>query len=167
MELKQLEGGVGVEADGPDDPVADPLDLFGVTGVADPHLDGQHVLADLVPEPVDPFLSLQAKHHEGQQDVFPDFVGVGLLEAQEEGAAVLVVDVLPDGLDLFLEGVEVDVVLEVTGPLEVLVQVPEGGDGSGDADGQQTLVEVLLGWLVLVPELDGSLQLQCFLIHSD
>lgn len=73
--------------------------------------------------------------------------------------------VLPDGLDTLLEQIEVRVIFVLARPLAVLIDGPEFLYGVDGGNRHQTLVEVLLARLVLVPEFQLRMQFQLFFVH--
>ena len=121
MKWQKLNRSVDVQASRFDDPVSDALRLFFLLDVADPHFDHQQGFPDFESDAVHELKLRGIGGHESQQDIFPDFVALVLRESEDEAASVEVGGILPDRLHVFPEEIEVGVVFEIAGSLEMLI----------------------------------------------
>lgn len=123
--------------------------------VAQPKIDLGEVLFDFQPDTVEVREGFSLGRDVAEQDVLPESVTFGLLEAQNEGSAVLIVYVLPNWFDVLSEEVDVRSNWQFCGSLEVLVVCPEVLDRGDNSDWLEAVLEGAFSLdEVLVPKLE-------------
>ena len=158
-ELDEFEGDSTVKVGSLEDPVSVLLE-FGGLGVVDPEVNfNSEALGDLYSHSGDVGYLLLWWYGEGQQQVLPQSVALASFKSQNEGAALLVMFVLPDGLYAVLEKVNVGAFLKFAWSLEVLIEWPEILDGMNLTNWEKTVLEVTFSLNeVLVPELERCMK---------
>lgn len=137
------------------DPSSAGLEDLLIFDIAQPKIDLREVLFHFKPDAVEVGERVSLGRDVTEQNVLPQSVTFGLLEAQNEGAAVLIVFVLPNWFDVLSEEVDVRAHWQFGGSLEVLIVCPEVLDRGDNSDWLKAVFEGAFSLdEVLVPKLE-------------
>ena len=107
VEVNHFKRSIVIKSSHIDDPLTIEFQDFFVVDFAEPKIDFSEIFLDLDPDTIEVFVDIFVGCDEGHEDVLPETVAFGSFKTQNESPAVLVVLVLPDRSDFFLEEVDV------------------------------------------------------------